>query len=369
MLAQRAVLDTLPAPLAELLSAHFVRTKQRLTPLLQSGKIAAVILAGGYGRAEGGVASTGEQTARLFNDLDYFVFCDNPGDSELLQAIRSWEVDESPALGIDVEAVCIRPQQVEASGASMMFYDLLHGHCVVLGPADFLQSRFPLPPHGRIAAIEATRLLWNRGSGLWFARVDLEQASSPIVDAVIHRNQAKALLGLGDAWLSLNGLYRPLVAERRALMASAETAPEHIRRWHAEGADFKRHPTPAPERSILQSRQEELAAAWSSLFLQVESQRLGVPLKDGHSYSLLRKRLFPQSPVLKNCLLALRDRLQRGGCLQPVWDYPRSALQRALPLLLAPDIDFRMVQSHLGSGARDVQSTQQLYRKWWHHYS
>lgn len=369
MLSRSTVLAALPAPLAQSLSQHFDRTRAAFADALAAGAIEAMVLSGGYGRAEGGVATAADGSPCLFNDLDYFVFTRNPHDAGLLRRIRQWEVDESDRIGIDVEAVCIRMEQIDASGRSMMFYDFLHRHCVILGEPDAIASRFAPPPHGYIAPVEATRLLWNRGSGLWFARVDLHLPQTPERARLIHRNQAKALLGLGDAWLCLQGKYRPMVAERTAAMASATGVPDLLAQWHATGAAFKQRPTPPPTHAEMAQLQAQLASAWLTLFLQVESARLGVAVADAASYSDLKRRLFPDAPVGKNLLLSLRDRLRRGGYLSPAWDYPRGALQRALPLLLSDPIDFNRVSRHLGARCHDLASANAPYRKWWQYYS
>jgi hypothetical protein len=214
-----------------------------------------------------------------------------------------------------------------------------------------------------------TRLLWNRGSGLLYARVDLDAMDANARAAVIHRNQAKVLLGLGDAWLALHGRYRPLVAQREQQMAQAPDVPARLRQWHAEGAAFKRRPTAPPELAAMRALQVELTPAWMALFFAVESQRMGQPIESATRYARLRRRLFPDSAVWRNYLLVLRDRLRRGGHLSPVWDYPRAALQRALPLLLAEEPDLTAVRQLLGHACTDLARSCAIYRKWWEFYS
>jgi len=369
MLTRPAVLEALPPLLQARLAAHFDRSVAFFAPAVAAGRLEALVLSGGYGRAEGGVAVGPDGQPALFNDLDYFLFCPDPEDRALRAQVRQWEAEESALLGIDVEGVCLRFQQIDASGESMMFYDFLHHHAVIIGAPDAIRSRLAAPPHGRIAPVEATRLLWNRGSGLLFARADLDLAESPARAALVHRNQAKVLLGLGDAWLALHGRYRPRVAEREAQLAQAPDVPARLREWHAQGAAFKRQPSAPPAYPVLRSLQAPLTAAWQELFLQVESARTGEALGTAAAYARFPQRLFAHSPVWRNGLLALRDRLRRGGHLSPWWDYPRSALQRALPLLLAPEIDFVAVARLLGPGATDLATATAVYRRWWQFYS
>jgi hypothetical protein len=369
MLTRQAVLDALPSSLRERLAAHFERSHQFFAEDLATGRLDALVLAGGYGRAEGGVATDAAGQPALYNDLDYFLLSRHPADRRLRARVRQWEATESGHLGIDVEAVCIGLGQIEPSGRSMMYYDFLHYHSVIIGPDDYVRRRFAAPPHGCIAPVEATRLLWNRGSGLLFARADLALDESPARALVIHRNQAKVKLGLGDAWLALRGQYRPHVADRETVMAQACGLPPELREWHAQGAAFKRRPSRPPPYAQMKLVQSQLASAWLTLFLEVESTRTGCGLTGSRAYAALPQRLFPESPVWRNFMLGMRDRIRRGGMLTPSWDYPRGALQRALPLLLEAEPDFAAVQRFLGRSCADLATSCAVYRTWWHHYS
>ena len=190
----RSLESSLPPELFEKLEAHFQRTKDYFESL---GSFApeAVVLGGGYGRAEGGVYRTETGESALFNDLDYFIFTNRPEQAELLSAVHVWERDESKLLGIDVEGKCLPVSDVEAADRSMMFFDLVSGHLVVAGPEDYLTPYRKLANPETIDAVESTRLLWNRGSGLYFALCDLSAREN--LD-LVHRNQSKVKLALGD---------------------------------------------------------------------------------------------------------------------------------------------------------------------------
>jgi hypothetical protein len=357
--------QALPDELNQCLHLHFTRSRRYFSKL---GSLSpeAVILGGGYGRGEGGVALDSEGTPCFYNDLDYFIFTDDPDSPALYAAVKTWEREESERLGIDVEGKCLPRSDLTATPHSMMFFDLVSAHTVVMGPKDYLEPYLPLASPSTIAPIEATRLLWNRGSGLLFAKFDL--AAGDCMSRV-HRNQAKAKLALGDALLTIRGKYRPYVRERQAVLRGEPDLDARIAALHATGTAFKLRPTTTPSFEELVATQTELVAIWMRCFLEVESSRLGHAFKNYIDYSEYSGRLFPATSGLRNCMLAMRDRLKRGGGLRPMLDYPRGALQRSLLCLLSEPTDFQRAEHFLGDSLPDLQTANQLYSKWWELYS
>lgn len=333
------------------LDEHFERLRERWTEVAE--KSTALVLGGGYGRGEGGVTDDG----RLYNDLDYFHFTDAPDDPELAAWCARVEREETEALGVDVEIKRLRAGEVAAGLETMMFADVVAGHVAVAGDAGFLTRLSP--DFTRIGAAEATRLLWNRGSGLYFARCSED-------GGFIERNHAKLKLALGDAWLCLEGTYVPKCRERGRRLAEMKwpAGLEVLGPWHAEAVEWKFKPSGGSRPlEVLREESDELAGMWEKMWLRVESKRLGRELPDLSAYLDVR-RIFPEEPAWRNLLLAVRDRMKRGGFLRPVRDYPRGALMRALPCLL-----------ELG-GRREIDAarylpkvTEKEYERWWHHYS
>lgn len=355
----------LPAELDAQLKAHFERSRAFFLALGERCP-EALILGGGYGRGEGGVARDLEGHPCFFNDLDYFVFTKHFKDSKLLAAVARWEVEESALLGIDVEAKCLPESDLAQTPQSMMFFDLVLGHTIVLGPKNFLEPYQSLARSDTIDPSEATRLLWNRGTGLLFARVDL--ASAKQLDAV-HRNQAKVKLALGDSLLALRGRYKPSVRERQVGVEEMEGINPRIQALHREGVAFKFEPTSTPGLMELLGTQLELVELWRYCFLRVESKRLGQSFVDAESYIGFRSKLFPDTRSGRNLLLGLRDLLFRGGYMRPLLDYPRGALQRGLLVLLEPEPDYAHARKLLGQSVREMVSGAQTYQKWWDYYS
>jgi len=362
-----AVLSAVPLPdsLDVALQAHFERTRAFFTKLGATSP-EAMILGGGYGRGEGGIATDAAGEPAFFNDLDYFIFTNEPCNTALNDAVRQWEKDESVLLGIDVEGKCLPCSDLDATSGSMMFFDLVMAHTQIMGPDDYLAPYLPLAKAESIAAIEATRLLWNRGSGLFFAKADLATESNL---SVVHRNQAKAKLALGDALLTIRGKYRPYVRERQALLQVEAAIDPRIVALHEEGTAFKLHPTATPSLEVIQATQLVLTEIWSACFIEVESKRLGHQFKDSSDYIKYGGKLFPETATWRNYLLALRDQLKRGGRLSPSNDYPRGALQRVLLSLLAEPADLIAAGQSMGTSLADLQTAAHHYTRWWGYYS
>jgi hypothetical protein len=355
----------LPDELEKSLQAHFDRTRDLFESLKEQAP-EAIVLGGGYGRGEGGIAEGVGGRPVFFNDLDYFIFTEEPNHPALNEMVHQWEQSESAWMGIDVEGKCLPKSDLKATPGSMMFFDLVSAHTQIMGPSDYLAEFLPLADPQTIEPIEATRLLWNRGSGLLFAKADLAVGENL---SVVHRNQAKAKLALGDALLTIRGKYRPYVQERQVCLRAETGIDPRIVALHEEGAAFKLRPTATPETAVLEATQRELTEIWRACFLEVESKRLGGSFRDASDYTAYSGKLFTQTASWRNRLLGFRDRLKRGGHLSPSYDYPRGALQRSLLSLLSEPIDLKNAGKFMGAPLPNLKSAVDHYTKWWGYYS
>lgn len=353
--------------LKQRLEEHFSRIAESFAKRGFSG---ALVLGGGYGRGEGGVMET-EHGPEFSNDLDYFLFNDAPDDAALLSWCREIERSETALLGIDVEIKTLRAGSIGDPSRSMMFADLVAGHIVVAGNADFLQKMRTSLDFSQIEPEEATRLLWNRGSGMFFSRCRMDDGGDK---KFVIRNHAKLKLALGDAWLCLHGDYTSKCRERGERLAAAEL-PENladIRAWHREGVDFKFKPfSEGMSWDELHLESKKLIQAWGLVYLAAESKRLKRPFS-GFSDYLAVHRLLPGS-YFRNLVLGLRDRLRRGAFLRPLGDYPRAGLMRALPCLLGLTKGGEAEAARfLPQPAGDVskfRAWEPVYSKWWTYYA
>lgn len=371
--------------LEELLERHFehMRTLLRQSPHVLA-KVEALVLGGGYGRGEGGVLRSGDGTASdaLFNDLDYFLFTNHADDAGLRAKVHELEVGGRDILGIDVDIKCLSAEDMGDPSESMMFYDLVAGHHVVLGAEDYLRARFSQVDASRIPPIEASRLLWNRGTGLYFASCHIGRREDA---AFVVRNHAKFKLAAGDALLTLANLYDSSCRERYCRFR--QHRPDKalgldLAEIHAEGVAFKLGPTKGTlDWEALAEENRKLADLWSRLFLHSESVRLGTAFESPAAYVEGRDPRSPELPRWKAPLFALRDCFKYRRWLAPVWDYPRTALFRSLFCLLSGEESPGVLPSpgrflaplSKGNTRKTCRTAttewESLYAFWWQRYS
>jgi hypothetical protein len=363
--------------LAARLDDYLAALAERLSTESFAPDVAVLALGGGYGRGEGGIYRAGPGAApALYNDLEFYLVLRK---TRAAAAARTWCDAEAhrgeAATGIEVEFKILASTALQDAGPSMFYYDLVVGHRPVWGDTAFLPDLAPrLGDPAQIPAHEATRLLFNRGSGLFYAQCALARDDGRVTDGFVERNHAKCRLALADAVLALNGRYHGSCRERtRRLAEPLAQLPPHwptLQAWHRDGVEFKLHPRHrAPGAAVLRAAQEELAAVWRDVFRWVEGRRLGRTFATDADYVACPGRLLPEFPVAKNILLHLRDRLRRGGALPGWTDYPRAALQRALVSALAGgDTGLRHAAAILDC-RHDVAAVEAAYRHWWRYYN
>ena len=363
--------------LAEKLDRFLTRLAASLGAQGFAEKTAFLLLAGGYGRGEGGIfQASAAAPAALYNDLEFYLVLHDPAAEP---AAQHWCHDEAhrgeEEIGIEVEFKVLALAALQGAGPSMFYYDLLAAHRLVWGGAALVAA---LPVRLRDAALipahEAARLLFNRGTGLYFCARQLGENGPPPDSGFIERNHAKVRLALADAVLALNGRYHFSARTRHDRLAEplAQTPPDwpQLKSWHAAAVAFKFHPRHEnPPLEILRARQTELTAAWSAVFLWVESHRLRHDFHTATDYATYPGRLFPEFPPARNFLLHLRDRLRRGTPPRGWFDYPRAALQRALVLLLQPAAASTVPHLLALSPTASPDEIHTAFRRWWSFYN
>jgi hypothetical protein len=364
--------------LAALLDEFLAALKEDLGRQPFAGSVRALLLAGGYGRGEGGIFRENETGApQLYNDLEFFLIV---ADDVPMPPFESWCASQAhrgeEKIGIEVEFKLLRESALRQAEPSMFFYDLLAAHIPVFGGREFTDS---LPSALRdpalIPAHEAARLLFNRGSGLFFSLVALERNDARAANGFIERNHAKVRLALADAVLAVNGRHHFSCRERHQRLAEPlpSTPPgwPQLVAWHSEGVEFKLHPRHRfPSAAELREAQGKIAALWLSTFLWLESRRLGKNFAKPSDYAAFPGRLFPGTNPVRNFALHARDRFRRGGALPGWFDYPRAALQRALACALQPELDFKSAARQLAlRGEVPLDKLHDAYLAWWKFYN
>jgi len=361
---------------------------RRIVPGL---KLEGLVLGGGYGRGEGGVLKT-DQGDEPYNDLEFYVFFSG---NRLINQRRYGQALEVLAellsldAGIHVEFKCDSIQRLKRSPVSMFTYDLVAGHQVVWGdPEIFRNCQHHLNSVG-IPLSEATRLLFNRCSGLLLVREKLirnaigcglqRKFSGEEVD-FIGRNLAKAQLALGDAVLVVCGKYHWSCRERHRRLSElslSEPPPNfaEIQKHHDAGAAFKLHPQRKNRcRTDFEGSHRELSRLSSDLWLWLEGIRLQESFHNAREYSLNRVRKCPESPAWRNFLLNLRTFGLKATRDAFAWRYPRERLFNTLPLLLwesettAEPIVQRLLQKQLQTAASDWAGWVAAYKNLWPSY-
>ncbi|MEM6821012.1 MAG: hypothetical protein AAF558_03565 [Verrucomicrobiota bacterium] len=371
-----------PAPsLQKVLEDFLEKLSDSLRQLGASKDEVFLILAGGYGRGEGGVFfSTPESEPQLYNDLEFYLFTK---ESRLPQNLNQWMHDWAEKgeayTGIEVEFKWMPISRLVREGTTMFTYDLLSAHVLVFGESNWTEA---LPQElfdsTQIPLREAVRLLFNRGSTHFFARFALQNDTDRSNSGYVERLQGKIKLALGDSVLSAHQRYHFSCRERNSRLRDLDCHDvpkdfDQIREWHQIGVEFKLKPSyPKWDRDQTLRHHEDLRQVWERTFLWLESRRLEQHFGSLHEYSNTRRNLSPDTPLLKSLVLRLRDRLVRKAHLANMAEYPRAALQRVLAVLQQKQLeerDWSQAARILALETTNPSEIHDAYRMWWLRYN
>ncbi len=302
--------------LEEQLAVTCQEVSRRVSNLIPAWNLEGLFLGGGYGRGEGGVLE-GEQP---YNDLEFYVFARTPRClSEWLYghalAAAGHQIGAPSNLEVDFKLLTFA--DFRRSPTTMFYYDLASGHRCLLGRStDLTDCSWHLNAR-RIPAYEATRLLFNRGSGLLFSAYQLAQAGwGPEKADFVGRNLAKARLALGDALLAGLGRYHwSCLRRQEELEAVWQDLPQGlvVREHHRQGVAFKLRPTRCREdRHELHRQLLELSGLFRVVWLWLESRRLGHEFASVTCYLDSAINKCPETKPWKNRLLNARLRGPTG---------------------------------------------------------
>jgi len=163
---------------------------------------------------------------RAFNDYDLVVVADGDVDMTVLPPLA---VDLARRLDVDFVDIGVIQHAVLLSRPldTVYAYELKAGHRVLSGPVDIL-DRMPAINPATLPTIEATRLLVNRGWGLVWARLYLEEAVADVTSFDAHRRRFtvnaihKGVLAIGEAALLIAGKYDLSYRERARRLAELD---------------------------------------------------------------------------------------------------------------------------------------------------
>jgi hypothetical protein len=354
-----------------------------VTTQISRKDLAAIVLGGGYGRGEGGVLKTdaGEQP---YNDLEFYIFLrGNRLRQEHRYGRMLHELGErlSVKAGLQVEFKIDGADRWRHSPVSMFSYDLASGHRMIFGDESIFRGCEHHLDAAAIPLSEATRLMFNRCSGLLLARELLQKRDTTLDEAdFIGRNLAKMQLALGDAALTAFGQYHWSVRERhRRLAALAEEdlppwLPE-VQAHHGAGLVFKLHPCRAPKTADefdLEHRQ--LTDLALRVWLWLEGRRLNQRFLSASDYALSDVDKCSGTPAWRNYFLSLRTFGLKATLESMSCRYPRGRLFNALALLLwdaqvaAQPRHLHRLQQELQTDASDWSDLVGVFKQIWPGY-
>lgn len=347
--------------------------------IIPARKLEGLLLAGGYGRGEGGVLRT-EDGERPYNDLDFYVFL--RGNRFLNQhryqaALRQWGEHLSPETGAEVEFKILSQAALRAAPPSMFYYDLVMGHRWLHGDERLLRGC----EHHRNAALiplsEATCLLMNRCSGLLFAGERLEREDFSDQDAdFVNRNISKAELAFGDVVLTHHSQYHWSCRDRHdrlQRLAVKEPMPwlAAVRRHHAAGVRFKLEPQcRGLKKHVLEAQHEAVAALALPVWLWLENHRLSCRFDSARDYALSPIIKWPNRAPWRNRLVNGRVFGVRSLFMRKANRHPRERLLKVLARLLwEPRADDSQIESwvrdQLGVANCAGEPLSEAYAKLW----
>lgn len=297
--------------------------------------LVALMLGGGYGRGEGGIVVR-DGKERPYNDIDFTLVVKNKrklSENLLLEISKKYEKE------IKIHVDFSRPltiSDIKDWPHSLMWQDLIKGHKVLAGAEDIFQLHAHRKLLKPLPAIEATRLLLNRGSGiLWALRVTRGLETTQDKDFV-RRNYFKCVLSLGDALMILYRCYESNYHGRhdrfvRLVKKSPELASFHLEEIYKSSLDFKFRPDALPDEPPSDTEIKNLIRLWKDIFLFVENKRTGknfLTLLEYSKWNGLREA--DENKFTRWSRNIIRN-IQNGKFSLK---YPREALFRKLPALL-----------------------------------
>ncbi|MGV3526672.1 MAG: hypothetical protein ACO1RX_20810 [Candidatus Sericytochromatia bacterium] len=202
-----------------------------------------VVIAGGYGRGEGGV-DTRHGGESLHNNLDLIWVTPH---THRVDAIRERLVLESRHFlrqyGVALDSFVIDEARLRRLPCLVLLYDMAHGHRLLLGKPGELQRLIPYRAKD-ILPSDVRNLLVNRGTLLLINRWLFEshpQAAARQREQIV-RHAMKALIGLGDAMLFMRGEYHWSYLEKQRRINAAVDLPLQLRQLYHQAAEFRFRP-------------------------------------------------------------------------------------------------------------------------------
>jgi hypothetical protein len=369
--------DALEAKLADNCKVTLTGVKK----LIPENALEGLLLAGGYGRGEGGVLRTPEGD-KPYNDMEFYVFVKGNAflaERKYRHALHELGEDLTPDAELEIEFKAITFAKLRKSPVNMFYYDLVMGHRWAQGDESLLKGCEHHRDATGIPLHEATRLLFNRCSGLLFSKARLKQNTFCREDAdFIGRNCAKVQLAMGDALLAANGQYHWSCRERgKRLEALGDVLDEElmqkIRAHHSKGVKFKLYPERSDyTRDEIVDLHGTLTALAGEVWLALERKRLKANFRDAREYGVSGVNKCPETWAARNRLVNAKAFGLKSAFGKMANRYPRERLFNALALMLwmdDSDKDHRLLstlKTNLRTQAESFEDLVKAYEAMWH---
>lgn len=345
-----------------LIAEHMRLIAEVVVGIFDRDDLQALILGGAYGRGEGGVCLA-EDKQRPFNDYDLFVIVrDISRKKRRYYQKRLDAASKGLTLkaGLDVDFGPLKTvNELRNMDPTLMVYDLRSAHKVIIGNADILREVGPFDAQ-EVPLTEALRMLLNRSVGLILSRQRLSNSQFTLEDEeFVSRNIFKAILGIGDFWLLMEGEYNPFLCQRLKILNSHKENQLLSRTGlyddYANAVQYKLNPFHAEMgRDELLQWLEDVVFEMRQIYYEGFGRYFGVRIND--SIELLElidscnmNSRFIES-LMKNFVLNIRYFGIRSLGSGWKWRHPRQRLYYTLPWVLFDDQenDAKLVLDALG---------------------
>ena len=304
------------------------------------GNVRALVLAGSFGRGEGGVVRHGERFKPV-NDIDLVVVA--PSKEKSAERLAGRLARE---LGCDFVDIAIASGDWDRLPPTIFNYELKYGAQVLRGDRSVLDA-VPSYAPADIPLFEGVQLLLNRTAGLLTGvGGGSVERGRPEGEArrYLTRQVVKALMAIGDWHLLSSEAYDWSYARRRArfqnlfrALGIEETPAARIDRAYAFKLlpDYRAWPDPVTELHVLWPTLESTIVAAIGRMTESTARDLDEAL------DLFEEHLLLDVSRAADDVQRLRERSELSSMLrpEPLATSVRAAVYGALPLLLAGSVD------------------------------
>ncbi len=316
------------------------QVRANVTAILPPAVLEGVLLAGAYGRGEGGVL-------RGFNDapcdpLEFVVLVRGQAEKEagvLQRLLGECAARLTPFASTEVHIRVVSPRALRLQRrVTLATYELVAAHRWIIGDEKILSECEHHKDARQLPVTEAMELLLDRCTELLMARERLQRPDFSIQDAAAVTLQiARAQLALGDVYLIARQQYHFSCVQRseRLQEASMPAWRWHLVGHHVQGAGYLTHPRfVAESRESLLVRHGHVCDLARTLWLWLERRRLNRDFSSVQSYARHTGSKRPDAHPLRNLMANARAFGQAGIFSRWCLRHPCERLLRTMPVLL-----------------------------------